>query len=162
MIIKDISKITGLNYETIINLFKSSKFTNKKENQELIEKDFFTGQNYRKIKKQLIIDIAEARIKELAEIIIDKNINTKSFRNKNTPIFLMIKDQIVSEKLKNSLKFFFIDEKYSDKNIIKNYVSQELYDNAFNLVQFGWKKEVVPVIQEKKSIISRFFSNIFK
>ena len=49
------------------------------------------------------------------------NINTKSFRNKNTPIFLMIKDQIVSEKLKNSLKFFFIDEKYSDKNIIKNY-----------------------------------------
>ena len=48
MIIKDISKITGLNYETIINLFKSSKFTNKKENQELIEKDFFTGQNYRK------------------------------------------------------------------------------------------------------------------
>ena len=123
---------------------------------------FFTGQNYRKIKKQLIIDIAEARIKELAEIIIDKNINTKSFRNKNTPIFLMIKDQIVSEKLKNSLKFFFIDEKYSDKNIIKNYVSQELYDNAFNLVQFGWKKEVVPVIQEKKSIISRFFSNIFK
>ena len=162
MIIKDISKITGLNYETIINLFKSSKFTNKKENQELIEKDFFTGQNYRKIKKQLIIDIAEARIKELAEIIIDKNINTKSFRNKNTQIFLMIKDQIVSEKLKNSLKFFFIDEKYSDKNIIKNYVSQELYDNAFNLVQFGWKKEVVPVIQEKKSIISRFFSNIFK
>ena len=162
MIIKDISKITGLNYETIINLFKSSKFTNKKEDQELIEKDFFTGQNYRKIKKQLIIDIAEARIKELAEIIIDKNINTKSFRNKNTQIFLMIKDQIVSEKLKNSLKFFFIDEKYSDKNIIKNYVSQELYDNAFNLVQFGWKKEVVPVIQEKKSIISRFFSNIFK
>ncbi len=162
MIIKDIAKITGLNYETIINLFKSSKFTNKKEDQELIEKDFFTGQNYRKIKKQLIIDIAEARIKELAEIIIDKNINTKSFRNKNTQIFLMIKDQIVSEKLKNSLKFFFIDEKYSDKNIIKNYVSQELYDNAFNLVQFGWKKEVVPVIQEKKSIISRFFSNIFK
>ncbi len=162
MIIKDISKITGLNYETIINLFKSSKFTNKKENQELIEKDFFTEQNYRKIKKQLIIDIAEARIKELAEIIIDKNINTKSFRNKNTPIFIMIKDQIVSEKLKNSLKFFFIDEKYSDKNIIKNYVSQELYDNAFNLVQFGWKKEVVPVIQEKKSIISRLFSNLFK
>ena len=162
MIIKDIAKITGLNYETIINLFKSSKFTNKKEDQELIEKDFFTGQNYRKIKKQLIIDIAEARMKELAEIIIDKNINTKSFRNKNTPIFLMIKDQIVSEKLKNSLKFFFIDEKYSDKNIIKNYVSQELYDNAFNLVQFGWKKEVVPVIHEKKSIISRFFSNIFK
>ena len=162
MIIKDISKITGLNYETIINLFKSSKFTNKKENQELIEKDFFTGQNYRKIKKQLIIDIAEARIKELAEIIIDKNINTKSFRNKNAQIFLMIKDQIVSEKLKNSLKFFFIDENIQIKNIIKNYVSQELYDNAFNLVQFGWKKEVVPVIQEKKSIISRslaIFSN---
>ena len=41
MIIKDIAKITGLNYETIINLFKSSKFTNKKEDQELIEKDFF-------------------------------------------------------------------------------------------------------------------------
>ena len=39
---------------------------------------------------------------------------------------------------------------------------EDLYDNAFKIVQYGWKKEAVPFIHEKKSLIARFFDLIFK
>ena len=33
---------------------------------------------------------------------------------------------------------------------------------ASNLVQFGWKKEAIPITQENKSIIARIFDLISK
>ena len=38
-------------------------------------KEFFETQNFRKIRKKLIFDVAKARIEELSEVIIYKNIN---------------------------------------------------------------------------------------
>ena len=37
--------------------------------------------NYRKIKKKLIYEIALARIKEISEIMLFKNINFKYYKN---------------------------------------------------------------------------------
>ena len=34
-------------------------------------------------------------------------------------------------------------------------------ENAFNIVQYGWKKEAVPIIHQKKSLIGRFFDLFF-
>ena len=39
---------------------------------------------------------------------------------------------------------------------------ENIFKNAYNLVQYGWKKEAVPIVQEKKSLITRFFDKIFK
>ena len=33
--------------------------------------------------------------------------------------------------------------------------------NANEIVQFGWKKEAVPIISEKKSILARLFNFLF-
>ena len=37
----------------------------------------------------------------------------------------------------------------------------EMYYGLFKLVQYGWKREAVPVIHEKKSLIARFFDLLF-
>ena len=37
----------------------------------------------------------------------------------------------------------------------------KIYFNADKVVQFGWKKEAVPVILEKRSIIARLFDFLF-
>ena len=45
----------------------------------LLRENFLLIKNFRKIKKKLILEIAEARIQEIAEITIYKNINLKGF-----------------------------------------------------------------------------------
>ena len=37
---------------------------------------------------------------------------------------------------------------------------ETLYINAFKVVQYGWK-EAVPIVNENKSIIARFFEKLF-
>ena len=41
--------------------------------------------------------------------------------------------------------------------LLKDFKMEETYKNAFEIVQYGWKKEAIPIIQAKKSFISRFF-----
>ena len=36
-----------------------------------------------------------------------------------------------------------------------------MFYNAYEIVQFGWKKEAVPIVHEKKSLIARFFNWLF-
>ena len=92
LIINDISKVTGLEIDIIKSILINSNFSEKKLD-ELVEKKFFKDNNYRKISKKLIIDIAKARIEELFEIILFKNINTKFFLEKKISIFLKINDR---------------------------------------------------------------------
>ena len=79
MILNDISKIIGLDTKSVENVLINSKFSKENITSEYIERKFFKNQNFRKIKKKLILDIANARIQEFAEVIIFKNINLKSF-----------------------------------------------------------------------------------
>ena len=93
LIIQDISKIIALDYDLVKNILVSlGDFKNQLED-DLIEKKYFNEKNFRKIKKSLIIDIAKARIQEIAEVIMLKNINFQSFKKKNVPIFLIIEDK---------------------------------------------------------------------
>ena len=87
IVIKDISKITNLQSDVIKNILKNSNFLAENLKKDYLEKEYFKNQSYRKIKKKLIFDIANARIKEISEIILIKNINTFSFLNRDTPIF---------------------------------------------------------------------------
>ena len=75
IVIKDISKITYLNFDTIKMILKQMEFKENIKEDELIDKFFFRKTDYRKIKKKLIYDIALARIEEMIKIILFKNIN---------------------------------------------------------------------------------------
>ena len=72
----------------MIAILDKINFENEISDEELLEKDFFVEENYRKIKKKLIFEIALARIQEISDIILFKNINLAHYnKNKNT-IFL--------------------------------------------------------------------------
>ena len=93
IISKDITKITSLNLDMINKVIENNPYTNIITESELIEQKYFTNQPYRKIKKSSIMEIAEARINELIEILLYKNINLKHFLNDAEVIFLEIDDQ---------------------------------------------------------------------
>ena len=126
-----------------------------------IEKEFFEKQNFRNIKKKLILDIAGARIQELAEIILLKNINVFSFLKSDTSIFLIINDELQKSNFTSIYDNFFSNQKIFKLKIVDNFQIHNNLKNIFNLVQFGWKKEAIPIVQEKKSLITRFFNLIF-
>lgn len=159
-VISDISKIIALKKETIENILFNSDFSKNLKN-ELIEERFFDNQNFKKIKKKLITDIAQARIQEIAEIILLENINVKNFLKKNPVIFLNINDLSNFKCFESIYKESFSKKSEKEIIIIKNLNIEETYESAYQLVQYGWKKEAVPIVQDKKSLIARFFDLFF-
>ena len=161
LIINDISKITSLKTEQIKKLLIATEL--KYVQNEIVEKEYFEETSFRKIKKKLILDIANARINELAEIILYKNLNLQKLIKINTPIFLDInvKNEVYLKILKESFnKFFSKNGKFEIKNI-DQISNEEILSNAHKIVHFGWKKEAVPIVKAKKTLISRFFDLLF-
>lgn len=161
LILSDISKITKLNKESVKNILANLNFSNKNTNEDFVEEVFFKSSSYRKIRKSLILDIAKARIEELAEIMIFKNRNNTSFLKKKAPIFLIVDDK---EQIKILQKMFlstFSKENTFETKLIPNVILEKYVNNVNILDQFGWKSEAVPIVQKKKSIIARFFNFFF-
>ena len=158
-ILSDISKITGLNIEIIKSILEKSNFSEESSN-DLVEKDYFKDVNFRKIKKQLIIEIAEARIKEFSNLILLKNINVKKFLQKGATIFLQIDDNYTS-CFKQSYETLFSNNFFKTETIWRRH-SEDYLNDANTLVQFGWKSEAIPITRENKSFIARIFEKIFK
>ena len=161
LVIRDIEKVTGLNKDLVEELLLKSDFSKQDIENNFIEKEFFKNNNYRKIKKKLILDVAEARIKEFSEIIISNNINLISFLKSKIKIFLKFDKKIKINVLFPKYKIFFSTGNEFDVNVIENFDDNKNYSNIINLVQFGWKSEAVPMAQVKKSTITRLFERIF-
>ena len=70
----DILKVTGIKKENIIEILGEIDFSKDLNENDLVEKKFFTENSYRKIKKKLLLDIADARIQEILEILFTKNL----------------------------------------------------------------------------------------
>ena len=161
LVANDISKITSLRLDVIKNIIRNTKFTKDILKDELIEKTFFENENYVKIKKKLVIEIAEARIKEFTEIMIIKNINFLTYLKENKVVFLTISDQSHFNFFKNTYKFFFSYKNSLKVNFMDNITTENLIDHVNNIVHFGWKKEAIPVTHAKKSLIAKFFYILF-
>ena len=162
LIIRDISKIISLDIDLVKNILSTENFFNENLENELLKIKYFNEKNFRKIKKKLILDIARARIQELSEIMMLKNVNFYSFLKKKLPIFLLIKENSYLSPFEEIFKLSFSDNNFHDTKFVEKIVAERFYKNAYDIVQYGWKKEAVPITQEKKSIITRFFELIFK
>lgn len=80
---------------------------------------------------------------------------------KNASIFLKITDKDHSKCFIDKYSFFFSkNNNFSVKKEV-SFTIDDLIKNANQLAHYGWKKEAIPVIQLKKSIIARFFDAIF-
>tara|TARA_B100001063_G_scaffold44040_1_gene37743 strand:+ start:5603 stop:6796 length:1194 start_codon:yes stop_codon:yes gene_type:complete len=161
VIINDISKITSLKIENIKKILNTIQLKEGYSDNELIEEDFFEGTNYRKIKKKLIYEIILARVQEISEIIIFKNINFKYFNESQKVLFFEFDRNFKQQCFKETYKNVFNKNCVSDVIFLDNLPRDSLLKEANKLVHFGWKKEAIPVTQSQKTLIARFFDAIF-
>ena len=165
IILNDISKICSINHEMINKILSDEILENINSDSDLLEDKYFVGSNYRKIRKKLIIEIVEARIEEIVQIIFEKNVNIENLiKNNKVKIYLNIKDAIIVKNFKeNFIKFFsknqnFETSLFDNDNLAKN---SSLINTIVNLTIYGWKKEAIPVTQTKSSLITRIFKSLF-
>ncbi len=161
IIVNDIVKILSIKKDIIEKFLFKNVLDNTANTEDHLEKEYFDNGNFRKIKKKLIYDIASARIQELAEIIKYKNVNLKSFFKTDSPVFLQVDNDNVLNCFKHSFFNSFSQNQRFKVKLFKKSNEKSYFYNAFKVVHFGWKKEAVPVIQTKKSLIARFFDLLF-
>ena len=162
IIFKDITKICSINNENIKKIFADKFYENRTfKDNELLEEKYFSQESYRKIRKKLIVDIVDARIEEIINIILNKNINLKFFKKNDIPIYVTIEDQLILDNFKKNLKTN-ISKYYSFvTHLIDDFQVDELIMRAALLSIYGWKKEAIPITQSKKSLIARIFNSLF-
>ena len=162
IIVRDVSKITSLKLETVKKIFNKIDLSNEKfSDDDYLEKEFFGNENFRKIKKKLVYEVVQARIAEIFEIMLLKNINytyytrisRKVFIESNSKYQVKFIDEICRKVLSNNrdLSIDFVDNK----------TSTNLLSTADKIVHFGWKKEAIPISVPKKSLIAKVFEAIF-
>lgn len=161
IILKDISKITSLKIDVIKNILDKIVLTDEISENDLIEKEFFKNIDYIKIKKKLFYKIALARIEELSELILFKNINLKHYNKVSKNVYLEINKNSQFKCFEEIYKTAFSMNRDFDLKILENLTNSSLLNVANELVLYGWKKEAIPITQSKKSIIARFFDTIF-
>ncbi len=163
MVFKDVFKICSLEKEETQKFLVQNLSENRKLNRdEYLEEEYFKKNKFRKIRKKFIIEIIEARFKEIFDVILYKNINLRSYINNDLLPFVYIEDEILKKnfeaKIKNNIS------KISKHKIeyINNFDEDFFISNLANLTAFGWKKEAIPVPKTKNSIIARIFKSIFR
>ena len=162
IIFKDITKVCSINYEVIEKILTDKSFKNKSfEDNEMLEERYFTQGNYRKIRKKLIQDIVNARIEEVTNIILNKNINIELFKKKNTTIYIIIEDQFIFDNFKENFKFYISKEHNFESHLINNFKIETSIMSAAHLSVYGWNKEAIPITQTKNSLIARIFKSLF-
>ncbi len=162
IIFKDIMKVCSINYETIQKIF-SEVFIGSRtfSEDEILEEKYFVNENFRKIRKKLIEEIINARIDEIANFIINKNINLVSFKKNNKKIYLNIVDKIAINNFEKYFRSYFSRNNNFTVDLVADPQADLLVENAAKLSIQGWAKEAVPVVQTKNSLISRIFKTLF-
>ncbi len=161
IIVKDISKITSLKPDSVMEIIKNVDLNEELLEDDLIENSYLINEPNKKIKKKLIYEIIKARLKEISMITIFKNINFHHNHLVTKNIYLEINSQIQSNCLdKIYLKIFSFNGDTSN-TFLQNVSDESLMTTANKLVHFGWKKEAIPLSNERKSIVARFFDALF-
>ena len=102
MIKRDVSKILELKFETIEKIFVNTNFE-KVGKDGLLDQKYFEKDKFKQIKLNFILEIILARVSEIVEIILEKNINFNHLKNKNIITFLSFEDVSIA----NNLNFYF-------------------------------------------------------
>ena len=161
IITKDISKIISLETEVVELILKDIDFKDNLYDDEILEENFLKGKKFRKIKKKLIYEIAFARIYEISELLMFKNVNFKKYSDMTKMIFLEIDEGTKLKGLNKIFRKVFSKNDDFDINFQNNLPTEEILSTAHKLVHFGWKKEAIPISETKKTLIRRLFEAIF-
>jgi cell division protein FtsA len=161
LILRDISRITSLKKDIIKNIINNIEPTKNIAKDELVEKELFVNQNYIKIKKKLILEIAEARIEEYLEIMLIKNINFASYNKKDKIIFFVISNKSHLKCFYSLFQYFLSNNNNLNFKLKESIATEDLMNSTSQLVHYGWKKEAIPIAPIRKSVIARLFEVLF-
>ena len=159
IILRDIKKICSIDNKTITKILGDRSYEdNKFPDDEVFEKKYFNSENYRKIRKKLILDIAVARIEEINKIIFNNNTNIETLKKHDTTIYLIIEDKNIVNNFKKNFRSFY---KNYEIHLIEDFNIDKIILSAAHLSAYGWKKEAIPITQTKNSLITRIFKSLF-
>ena len=159
IILKDISKVCSLEISTVKKIIADSSF--KISDQNLyVDKKHFDKNNFKKISLKHIIEISSARIEEITNIIFNKNKSLYELIDKEVSLYLDFEDKNIPYKFHN---FFENNLKKCKLNFLTEKDEDPLESIKIfgQLLSKGWAKEAIPVVNKKRSIISRIFSGLF-
>ncbi len=161
IIIKDISKVCSIGILNVRNIVLGTDFDTP--NKDLyVEKKYLDEGNSRKISLKHVIEIASARIEEIANIVFNKNKNLNNLKDKNTlDLYLEFDDkEIMSQFSHLFLKYFLKSKLTLIRSIDEDpFISVKIFGE---LLIKGWSREAIPVVNKKKSWLSRIFSGLFE
>ena len=161
IVLRDICKITLLEKDKVELILDKINFQEKISEDELVEEELFEKGQYRKIKKNLIYEIAHARIKEILNLMIFENINLNYYFKSTKVLFFEDKTNFQSQNLGEIFKSISSTKNELDFKFLKHLTYEKMINTLNQLVHYGWKKEAIPFTQSKKSIITRFFDTFF-
>ena len=95
------------------------------------------------------------------DIIFNKNINIRNIIKNNHEIHFCYEDSAIIKNYKSIFSKYLSGNFHSTFNNRKYDQPLEICLATANLIGKGWKKEAIPLIQNKKSLISRIFNTIF-
>ena len=165
IIVKDIMKVCALPEHIVRKILKeiffSREFLDKKKNIFLEEKYFQSG-FFRKISLSLIDEVISSRVSEIISLIYKKNINVISFKNNIKIIYISIEDTGIVKNMGEYFKNNFPEDLSLQllQEIEKDHLNMCLA--AARLLGKGWEKEAIPIVQTKKSLVSKIFSSFFE
>ena len=76
-------------------------------------------------------------------------------------VFLTINDPLIQKNFKGRFKIYFSKNGNYEINLIDEFDPEETITNVANLSTYGWKKEAIPIVQTKNSLITRIFKSLF-
>jgi len=163
-IIKDISKVLSLSFEESKEIIIKFNFLFEK-NHELFDENnylkdfFFKNSKFRKISKDLLLNVVKARLDEIFEIV-EKQIFISGLNlNSGTNFFITGEGNNLNNFDKNCSNFF-------QTNVIKKEINNE--DNfiiclgALRIIVDGWETEAIPETFPKSARKLGFFTKFFK
>ena len=164
IIISDIEKVCSLKKNNIINILSDISFNNYNDEtnkQDYLDKKYFKDEVFRKISKSLLYNVINSRVEEIVDIIFNNNVDLEHYKIFNKQIFLSIEENYIYRSFTKLFEKSF-DNNFQIDTQLEN--DNDLYlpcINAANIAVKGWKKEVLPMVEIKKSLISRIFASIF-
>ena len=168
---KDISKVCSLSLDESENIRNNIDFSFP-NNQKLFDKNdylkniYFINSNFRKISKNLILNIIKARLDEIFEKL-KKELIIPGFNLTSGIHFLLTGGgSDVSNIEKCFINFFGSNIKILNKNILeKDKVLEKNFASclgALKIIKDGWETEAIPEISGKNIEKTSFFAKIFK
>jgi len=168
---KDISKVCSLSLDESENIRNNIDFSFQ-NNQKLFDKNdylkniYFVNSNFRKISKNLILNIIKARLDEVFEKL-KKELIIPGFNLTSGMHFLLTGGgSDISNIEKCFINFFGSNIKILNKNTLeKDKVLEKNFASclgALKIIKDGWETEAIPKISGKNIEKISFFAKIFK